>query len=165
MYVSDNPKQTFCIFSHSVKISLSLEYEFCFLTRWWFEKIEVTRSGLHMLFLDVNCKVERWRSEVLNTLWVPRFGRQFNTAWARPGFFSFPSLNKRTGIRDGTCRYRVHLSLDEGNKTRIGVKHFCTYFYFRTMRKSVFSTWEPSGDRNKASKIVLKRGNILGTYA
>lgn len=62
----------------------------------WTELMEVYTGVLQRGYIS---------SEALTTLWVPRFGRQLSTAWARPGFFSFPSLNNRTGRREGTCRH------------------------------------------------------------
>lgn len=89
----------------------------------WFEITEVCTTEV---WRAVVLYFTAWHLEVLSTLWVPRFGRQFSTAWATPGFFSFPSLNIRTGIRDGTCRHTDSGVLDEGtaewNKNPVFIK-------------------------------------------
>lgn len=143
---------------------------------------EVTCSGLYLL----SYKEEMWRREVLGTLWVPRFGRQFNTAWATPGFFSFPSLNNRTGIREGTCRHTCEFGwtgTPKWNKglywssvsewcifgptstVGLGVKVFSQVSQLRNepaASKGVLTCWESPGDGAQASKIFLKRENVLG---
>lgn len=48
-----------------------------------------------------------WSCELFITLWVPKLGRQYSTAWMTTGLFSLPSLYNRTGIREGTCRHFI----------------------------------------------------------
>lgn len=141
---------------------------------------EVTCSGLYLL----SYKEEMWRREVLGTLWVPRLGRQFNTAWATPGFFSFPSLNNRTGIREGTCRHTCEFGWTGTPKWNKGLYWssvseqsgaflvlLSTVLLLSQVSqlrnepgasKGVLTCWESPGDGAQASKIFLKRENVLG---